>query len=69
MKGHAPISRVYEGGVCEQERDPLEEWGRIERMRRRAWLDAGVISVRPAELPPELAGQLQAWAEINYGKR
>lgn len=66
---HAPISRIYRLGERAESRDPIEQWCRIERLRRQAWLSAGVIAVNPAELPAPLAEQLRKWAEAEYGCR
>lgn len=69
MTAHAPISPVYRLGQRDDDRDPLETWGRMERLRRNAWQKSGVIAVRPEELPGELGGRIKAWAEENYGQR
>jgi hypothetical protein len=46
-----------------------EVWNRIERLRRRAWLETGVVAILPADLPEPLRSQIQAWAEEQYGPR
>ena len=67
MKGQPSISPIYRLSKESDARDPLEVWGRLEAMRRRAWRNNGVIAVRPDELPPDLARALKAWAEVQYG--
>ncbi len=69
MRGEATISPVYKMGAKADDRDPFEVYGRMEAMRRKAWLACGVVAVRPAELPAGLREQLNAWAEAEYGKR
>lgn len=69
MRGYPAISRIYRMGERDEAPDPLEQWGRIEGMRRKAWRDHGVVSVRPSELPHDLALKLTSWAEENYGSR
>lgn len=69
MRGHAPISGVYRLGEPTRRMDPLEEWGRMDMMRRNAWRQAGFVAVRPAELPEPLATELKRWAEAEYGGR
>lgn len=69
MRGEASISPIYRHGKDSDARDPLEIWGRLEGMRRRAWQNSGVIAVRPDELPADLARELKRWAEANYGER
>lgn len=68
MKGQPNISAVYRLAAPDTPPDDIEQWGRIERLRRAAWRDAGVIAVSPNELPEPLAGQIKSWAEDAYGK-
>lgn len=60
---NAPISSVYRMGPKAEAQDPLEQWGRVERMRREAWRRHGLILVKPEELPEPLASGIRAWAE------
>lgn len=69
MRGQPTISPIYRIGERDDAPDPLEQWGRIERMRRKAWRDHGVVSVRPSELPHDLALKIIEWAERSYGTR
>lgn len=69
MKGDARISPIYRMADTSAPVDPVEHWGRIERLRRRAWQSAGVVSISPAELPEPLGSELKRWAEESYGKR
>ncbi|PQO23375.1 hypothetical protein C2I36_07985 [Rhodobacteraceae bacterium WD3A24] len=67
MKGQPTISPIYREGAPSADPDPIDAWGRVKALRRRAWRNAGVISVRPDELPEPLAGLLWQWAEEHYG--
>lgn len=69
MRGEAGISGIYRLGEPSADIDPLETWGRMERLRRAAWRTAGVVSVVPVQLPEPLATELRKWAEDEYGKR
>lgn len=69
MRGDAPISSVYRMGERPTAEDPIEAFCRLDRMRRAAWRNAGIISVQLSELPTELRDMMQKWAEDNYGRR
>lgn len=69
MRGQPSISPIYRQGQPVTVADDIEAWGRIERLRRAAWREAGVISVTVKELPDGLRSQMEAWAVENYGPR
>lgn len=69
MRGHPSISPVYKRGQEPDDRDPLDVWGRIETMKRKAWRDHGTIAVKPCELPDGLRRQMEEWATDHYGAR
>lgn len=69
MRGEAAISPVYRLGQKPEEQDPLEQYGRIERLRRKAWRDLGIVAVPVDQMPDTLRYQLESWAEAEYGKR
>jgi hypothetical protein len=69
VKGQPPISSIYKLGQQRSMDDPFRQWGRLERLRRQAWQKAGVIAVKPQELPEDLAERLQEWADETYGRR
>lgn len=69
MKGEAPISSIYKRGKQDQQDVDWEAWGRIERLRRNAWLDTGVLAFKIEDLPEDVQGQMQQWAEEIYGAR
>lgn len=69
MRGEPAISGVYDWGEPEACIDPMEEWGRLERLRRMAWHRGGFVAVRVSELPDDLAQQITTWAEAQYGRR
>lgn len=69
MRGQPTISPIYRHGQQADTRDPLEAWGKLESMRRKAWRDHGTIAVRPAELPHGLRAALEEWANDQYGAR
>jgi len=69
MRGEARISPVYQMAEPTRERDPLQEWGRLDAMRRHAWQQSGFVAVRPEDLPDDLRTKLTRWAERQYGKR
>lgn len=69
MKGQPTISPIYRHGQGADDRDPMETWGKIETMKRKAWRDHGTIAVKPSELPDTLRGAMEAWANDQYGAR
>lgn len=69
MKGQAPISSIYRHAPAQPADPDWESWSRIERLRRKAWLDAGVVAVLIPELPEHLRSAVKAWAEETYGPR
>jgi hypothetical protein len=56
-------------GQDDQTRDPFVTFARIDALRRKAWRELGVISLRIEELPVDLQQQMKDWAEREYGKR
>lgn len=69
MKGAAPISGIYRMAEVRTEDENLEAWGRLERLRRLAWVKSGVVSVTLDELPEDLATRMRKWADERYGRR
>lgn len=69
MKGHASISPIYRLGQPNQEIDPFVTFARIDALRRKAWRELGVISLKIDELPEELREPVKQWAEREYGRR
>jgi len=69
MKGQPRISPIYRMGQPAAPPDPLEQWGRQEKLRRDAWHKLGLVTVRPEEMPEPLRGQVKQWAEDHYGRR
>lgn len=69
MRGQAPISSVYRQAQYDAPEPDWEQWSRIERLRRKAWKERGVVSVIVSELPDPLRDEIKSWAEENYGPR
>lgn len=69
MRGQASISPIYRHGPGNDSRDPLEVWGRLEAMKRKAWRDHGTIAVKPSDLPDGLRRAMEEWANLEYGAR
>lgn len=69
MKGDPTISPIYLEAEPNPQEPDWEQWSRIERLRRKAWLEAGVISIVPSDLPEHLRAEIIAWAEESYGLR
>lgn len=70
MRGEPSISPIWK--QIPSGRSPEDEmaiWGRAERLRREAWAKLGIVVVKPDQLPPHLAAEIQAWAEQVYGRR
>lgn len=69
MKGQAGISAIYRLGYDRQDEPGLVKEARLWGLRRKLWREAGVITCRPGDLPPEVARRLVEWAEQQYGGR
>lgn len=69
MKGQPAISSVYRFGQSAHDTDPMAEWGRIERLRRQAWVNHGMIAIRASDIPEPLRAQMIEWANENLGRR
>lgn len=64
-----PISPIYRMGHSSAQADPMEQWGRQEKLRRDAWQRLGLVVVRPEELPDHLGPAIEQWASDTYGRR
>lgn len=69
MRGRPRISSIYRMGEPATPPDPERTFTRIWRWSRDLWIQRGTIVARPNELPDDLAQQLVAWANDQYGER
>lgn len=69
MKGEPSISPVYRLGGDSGTPDPERVFAKCWSWMRRLWVEHGVISLYPRELPEPLRTQIEQWANDTYGRR
>lgn len=67
MRSQPRISGIYGMANADRSATPAD-FGRIWKLCKGAWKDEGLLVVRPAEMPPELARDVTKWANETYGK-